>query len=107
MAVFDMCMSIRVHVRSWSTAPLISGCEVSKQKQKIVFGMDSLGKIPRYLAGENQNRKKEKSNTRALARADSQREKERERHRETDTERNNRQENSRPDRGLAGVLCAY
>ena len=75
MAVFDMCMSIRVHVRSWSTAPLISGCEVSKQKQKIVFGMDSLGKIPRYLAGENQNRKKEKSNTRALARADSQREK--------------------------------
>ena len=52
MAVFDMCMSIRVHVRSWSTAPLISGCEVSKQKQKIVFGMDSLGKIPRYLAGE-------------------------------------------------------
>ena len=43
MAVFDMYMSIRVHVRSWSTAPLISGCEVSKQKQKIVFGMGSLG----------------------------------------------------------------
>ena len=99
MAVFDMYMSIRVHVRSWSTAPLISGFKVSKQ---IVFGMDSLGKIPRYLAGENQNRKNEKSTTRALARAASQREKERERHRETDTERNNRQENSRPDRGLAG-----
>ena len=87
MAVFDMCMSIRVHVRSWSTVPLLSGCEVSKQKQKIVFDMDSLGKIPRYLAGENQNRKKEKSNTRALARADSQREKERERERKRERER--------------------
>jgi hypothetical protein len=43
MAVFDMYMSIRVHVRSWSTAPLISGFKGSKQKQKIVFGMDSLG----------------------------------------------------------------
>ena len=83
MAVFDMYMSIRVHVRSWSTAPLISGFKVSKQ---IVFGMDSLGKIPRYLAGENQNRKNEKSNTRALARADSQREKERERERERERE---------------------
>ena len=27
------------------TALLNSGCEVSKQKQKIVFGMDSLGWI--------------------------------------------------------------
>ena len=52
MAVFDMYMSIRVHVRSWSTAPLISGFKVSKQKQKIVFGMDSLGSIPWYLASE-------------------------------------------------------
>ena len=65
MAVFDMYMAICVRVRSRFTVPLNSGCEVSKQKQKIVFGMDRLGKIPRYLAGENQNRKKEKSNTRA------------------------------------------
>ena len=43
-AVFDMYMTICVHVRrSRFTAPLISGCEVSKQKQKIVFGMDCLG----------------------------------------------------------------
>jgi hypothetical protein len=45
MAIFDMYMSICVHVRSRFTAPLNSGCEVSKQKQKIVFGMDSLGWI--------------------------------------------------------------
>ena len=34
MAVFDMYMTICVHVRSRFTAPLNSGCEVSKQKQK-------------------------------------------------------------------------
>ena len=44
-AVFDMYMSILLHIRSWSTAPLISGFKVSKQKQEIVFGMDSLGWI--------------------------------------------------------------
>ena len=49
MAVFDMYMSICVHVRSWSTAPLISGFKVSNQ---IVFGMGSLGSIPSYLASE-------------------------------------------------------
>ena len=47
--VFDMYMSIRVHVRSWSTAPLISGFKVSNQ---IVFGMGSLGSIPSYRASE-------------------------------------------------------
>ena len=51
-AAFDMCMGMCVHVRSRFTALLNSGCEVSKQKQKIVFGMDSLGSIPRYLARE-------------------------------------------------------
>ena len=45
MAVFDMYMNMCVHLRSRFTAPLNSGCEVSKQKQKIVFGMDSLGWI--------------------------------------------------------------
>ena len=73
MAVFDMYMSIHLHVRSWSTAPLISGFKASKQKQKIVFGMDTLSWIPWYLAWYlGQKKKKE---TRALARADSQREK--------------------------------
>jgi len=52
MAVFDMYMSIRVHVRSRFAVPLISGCEIPYQKQKIVFGMDSLGSIPWYLASE-------------------------------------------------------
>jgi hypothetical protein len=42
-------MGICVHVRSRFTALLNSGFEVSKQKQKFVFGMDSLGSIPRYL----------------------------------------------------------
>ena len=45
MAVFDMYMSIRVQVRSQFTVPLISGFKISKQKQKIIFGMDSLGWI--------------------------------------------------------------
>ena len=45
MAVFDMCMSMCVHARSRFTAPLISGFKVSKQKQKIVLGMDRLGWI--------------------------------------------------------------
>ena len=63
MAVFDMCMSICVHVRSRFTAPSISGCEVLKQKQKIVFWH-------RFscVARENQDRKKEKTSTRARAR---------------------------------------
>ena len=63
MAVFDMCMSICVHVRSRFTAPSISGCEVLKQKQKIVFWH-------RFscVARENQDRKKEKPNVRNLKR---------------------------------------
>ena len=56
MAVFDMYMSMCVHVRSRFTAPLISGFKVSKQ---IVFGMGSLGSIPWYLAKGNQDRKGE------------------------------------------------
>ena len=60
-AVFDMCMGMCVHVRSRFTALLNSGCEVSKQKQKIVFGMDSLGWISSWRKSEQ--KKKEKSNT--------------------------------------------
>ena len=52
MAVFDMCMGMCVYVRSRFAVPLISGCEIPYQKQKIVFGMDSLGSIPWYLASE-------------------------------------------------------
>ena len=52
MAVFDMYMNMCVHLRSRFAVPLNSGCEVSKQKQKIVLGMDSLGWIPRHLARE-------------------------------------------------------
>ena len=40
MAVFDLCIGMGVLVRSRFVAPLISGFEVSKQKHKIVFGMD-------------------------------------------------------------------
>ena len=62
MAVFDMYMSIRVHVRSWSTAPLISGFNSqSKSRKLFLVWAVWVG----YLARENQNRKKEKSNTRA------------------------------------------
>lgn len=64
MAVLDMCMGMCVHVHSWSTAPFISGCEVSKQKHKIVFGMDCLGKIPRYLARENTHRETQRERER-------------------------------------------
>ena len=68
MAVFDMYMSIRVHVRSWSTAPLISGFTVTlnvlKAKAENYFWYGQFG-LDKYLARENQNRKKEKSNTRA------------------------------------------
>ena len=50
IAVFDMYMTICVHVRrSRFTAPLISGFKVSNQ---IVFGMGSLGSIPSYRASE-------------------------------------------------------
>ena len=79
-----MCMGMCVHVRSRFTALLNSGCEVSKQKQKIVFGMDSLGSIPRYryLAREIQDRKKEST--------ERERDRETDRQTETRTERNNR-----------------
>ena len=53
MAVFDMCMSMCVHLRSWSTAPLISGFKVSKQ---IVFGMGSLGWISSWRKSEQKKK---------------------------------------------------
>ena len=91
-----------MHVRSWSTVPLLSGCEVSKQKQKIVFGMDSLGKIPRYLAGENLEQKKRKIKyTRPRACRFTEREREREREKERDRETERQTERETTDRKTA------
>jgi hypothetical protein len=55
MAVFDMYMSMCVHVRSRFTAPLISGFEVLEQKQKPIFRIDFFYVVAwvRYLAREN------------------------------------------------------
>ena len=77
-AVFDMCMSMFVHLRSWSTAPLISGFKVSKQ---IIFGMGSLGSIPSYLASEIQDRKGEFTHTHTHTHTERERERERDRDR--------------------------
>ena len=83
MAFFDMYMSIRVHVRSWSTAPLISGFKVSKQ---IVFGMGSLGWISSW---RKSGYKRENTHT--------ERERQRDRERETD------EPTDRKTAALAGV----
>ena len=72
MAVFDMYMSICVHVRSRFTAPLITGFKVSKQKQKIVFGMDTLGWIPWYLARYLGQKKKKETRARVHTETDRQ-----------------------------------
>ena len=52
-----MSICVCVHVRSRFTAPLNSGCEVSKQKQKIVFGMGSLGWISSWRKSEQKKNK--------------------------------------------------
>ena len=61
MAVFDITMSMCVHVRSRFSAPLISGCEVSKQKQKSflawIFLCSSLGKMPIQRKSRQKKRK--------------------------------------------------
>ena len=67
-----MYMSIRLHIRSWSTAPLISGFKVSKQKQKIVFGMDTLGWVPWYLARYLGQKKKKETRARVHTETDRQ-----------------------------------
>ena len=43
MAVFGMYMSIRVHVRFWSTAPLISGFKSLKAKAENCFWYGQFG----------------------------------------------------------------
>ena len=84
MAVFDITMSMCVHVRSRFSAPLISGCEVSKQKQKSflawIFLCSSLGWMP------SQRKSGQKKKT------ERERERERNRQREIGRERNNRGE---------------
>mgnify|MGYP000514354174 CR=1 FL=1 len=101
MAVFDMYMSICVHVRSRFTAPLNSGCEVSKQKQKIVFGMDSLGWISSWRKSEQKNRKIKYTRARAC------RFTERETESETDQPTDRKTAALTGSPGLAGVLRAY
>ena len=99
MAVFDIYMSVCVHVRSWFAVPLISGFKVSKQ---IVFGMDTLGWISSWRKSEQKKRKIKYTRARACRFTERDTDREVQRDRQREKQPTGKQP---PWPGLAGVLC--